>query len=169
MQKRDWLLLTLQWHRPAFHFMPSSLLLLLLCVPLASAIPHSHACLPGFDKFTFCDTALPIQARVDALVGMMTLSEKISLVQDGQPAVPRLGLDFWNWNLEGKTMHFSVGTGVSQSNADIVCVCAHLQGCMASGASASTATAPPCSPRPLLSARMCPRVLRFCRSVSCGL
>ena len=40
--------------------------------------------------------------RVSALVGAMTLAEKISLTYDGQPAIPRLGLStLFNYNLEG--------------------------------------------------------------------
>ena len=52
-------------------------------------LPHAHACIAPYDNFTFCDTSLPVQARVDALVALFTLDEKISLMSDGQAAIPR--------------------------------------------------------------------------------
>lgn len=55
-------------------------------------LPHSHACLPPLDTFPWCDSSLPTQSRVDALVGALTLAEKISLMQDGQPSIDRLGM-----------------------------------------------------------------------------
>ena len=52
-------------------------------------LPHAHACIAPYDNFTFCDTSLPVQARVDALVALLTLDEKISLTSDVQAAIPR--------------------------------------------------------------------------------
>lgn len=40
----------------------------------------------------FRDPSLPLQARVDDLVGRLTLAEKVSLLHQYQPAIPRLGL-----------------------------------------------------------------------------
>ena len=50
------------------------------------------------------DTRLPIDERVDALVGRMTLAEKVSQMRDHAAAVPRLGVpnyDWWNEGLHG--------------------------------------------------------------------
>ena len=64
--------------------------------------PHGHACTPPDDTFPWCDTTQPVATRVAALVGAMTLAEKISLTYDGQPAIPRLGLStLFNYNTEG--------------------------------------------------------------------
>ncbi|XRQ13471.1 glycoside hydrolase family 3 C-terminal domain-containing protein [Actinomadura welshii] len=58
-----------------------------LAAPLAWAAPASaRAALP------FRDPALPVQERVDDLLGRLTLDEKISLLHQYQPAIPRLGI-----------------------------------------------------------------------------
>jgi beta-glucosidase len=55
-------------------------------------------------SFKFMDTALPIDQRVDDLIGRMTLEEKVSQMRDHAPAIPRLGVpkyDWWNEGLHG--------------------------------------------------------------------
>ncbi len=50
------------------------------------------------------DTSLPIDKRVDALIGQMTLEEKVQQMRDHAPAIPRLGVpkyDWWNEGLHG--------------------------------------------------------------------
>ena len=50
------------------------------------------------------DTSLPIDQRVDALIGRMTLEEKVQQMRDHAPAIPRLGVpkyDWWNEGLHG--------------------------------------------------------------------
>jgi len=50
------------------------------------------------------NTALPVDQRVDALIGRMTLEEKVSQMRDHSPAIPRLGVskyDWWNEGLHG--------------------------------------------------------------------
>ncbi|MGI4829503.1 MAG: glycoside hydrolase family 3 C-terminal domain-containing protein [Janthinobacterium lividum] len=42
-----------------------------------------------------------IDARLDALIAKMTLSERIAQLQDRAPAIPRLGLPSYNWWSEG--------------------------------------------------------------------
>jgi beta-glucosidase len=44
------------------------------------------------DTYPFRDPALPLDARIDDLVGRLTVDEKISLLHQYQPAVPRLGI-----------------------------------------------------------------------------
>jgi len=45
--------------------------------------------------------ALPIERRVDDLVGRMTLAEKVSQMQNDAVAIPRLGIPAYNWWNEG--------------------------------------------------------------------
>src|SRR6516162_5351335 len=50
------------------------------------------------------DPALPIEVRVDDLVGRMTLEEKVSQLMNAAPAIPRLDIpayDWWNESLHG--------------------------------------------------------------------
>lgn len=48
-------------------------------------------------KFPFLNPDLPIEARVDDLVGRMTLEEKISQMMNAAPAIKRLGVPEYNW------------------------------------------------------------------------
>jgi beta-glucosidase len=52
--------------------------------PAAAAAPHY--------QYPFQDPRLPLQVRVDDLTGRLTLDEKISLLHQYQPAIPRLGI-----------------------------------------------------------------------------
>ena len=45
----------------------------------------------------YLDPALPIERRVDDLVGRMTLEEKVLQMTDQAPAIPRLGVPEYNW------------------------------------------------------------------------
>jgi beta-glucosidase len=49
----------------------------------------------------YLDPSLPIEQRVNDLVGRMTLEEKISQMQDVAPAIDRLGIPAYNWWNEG--------------------------------------------------------------------
>lgn len=50
-----------------------------------------------FSKMPFCDATLPIDARVDDAVSRMSISEKISALGTGTPAIPSLGLPPYDW------------------------------------------------------------------------
>ncbi|NYD50910.1 hypothetical protein BJY14_006893 [Actinomadura luteofluorescens] len=58
-----------------------------LAAPLAWTAPAAAR-----EAYPFRDPRLPVQARVDDLVGRLTLDEKISLLHQYQPAIPRLGI-----------------------------------------------------------------------------
>jgi beta-glucosidase len=52
----------------------------------------------------YMDPALPVEQRVNDLLGRMTLEEKVSQMRDHAPAIPRLGVpkyDWWNESLHG--------------------------------------------------------------------
>ncbi|MFF3937589.1 glycoside hydrolase family 3 protein [Streptomyces phaeofaciens] len=59
---------------------------LALVASLAAAVPATAEDLP------FRDPSLSVDRRVDDLLGRLTLEEKISLLHQHQPAVPRLGI-----------------------------------------------------------------------------
>jgi beta-glucosidase len=55
-------------------------------------------------KRAWMDTSQPVDKRVDALIGQMTLEEKVQQMRDHAPAIPRLGVpkyDWWNEGLHG--------------------------------------------------------------------
>jgi len=55
-------------------------------------------------KRPWMNTSLPINQRVDDLIGQMTLEEKVQQMRDHAPAIPRLGVpkyDWWNEGLHG--------------------------------------------------------------------
>jgi beta-glucosidase len=58
----------------------------------------------GIPSFQYMNTALPIDQRVNDLIGRMTLEEKVSQMRDHAAAIPRLGVpkyDWWNEGLHG--------------------------------------------------------------------
>jgi beta-glucosidase len=52
-------------------------------------------------QFPFLDPDLPIEARVDDLVGRLTLAEKAAQMLHEAPAIERLGIPAYNWWNEG--------------------------------------------------------------------
>ena len=61
--------------------------------------------------FPFQDPDLPLEARVDDLVGRMTLAEKASQMLHEAPAIERLGIPAYNWWNEG--LHGVARAGVA--------------------------------------------------------
>ncbi len=64
--------------------------------------------LPAFlsaqNRYPFQDPTLPLDVRVNDLIARLSLSEKIGLMQNQSPGVPRLGIseyDWWNEALHG--------------------------------------------------------------------
>jgi beta-glucosidase len=77
----------------------SSLLVAITMLPL-----QFQAQQPAAQSFQFMNTALPIDQRVDDLIGRMTLEEKVSQMRDHANPIPRLGVpkyDWWNEGLHG--------------------------------------------------------------------
>ncbi|GAA2898671.1 beta-glucosidase [Actinoplanes cyaneus] len=66
----------------------------LLTVPLTATPAHAA------ETFPFRDPHLPLQARVDDLVGRLTLGEKLAMLHQYQPAIPRLGLGVFKTGTE---------------------------------------------------------------------
>src|SRR3569833_1467920 len=64
---------------------------------LAPAIPGAAHADPAYP---FRDPHLPLPARIDDLVGRLTLDEKISLLHQYQPAIPRLGIKLFKAGTE---------------------------------------------------------------------
>ncbi len=55
----------------------------------------------GSASFAFRDASLPLDKRVDDLIGRMTLAEKVEQMRDRAPAIPRLGVPSYAWWNEG--------------------------------------------------------------------
>ncbi|MEV6305922.1 glycoside hydrolase family 3 C-terminal domain-containing protein [Actinoplanes sp. NPDC051861] len=66
----------------------------LLVVPLAPGAAQADPAYP------FRNPNLPLATRVDDLVGRLTLDEKISLLHQYQPAIPRLGIELFKTGTE---------------------------------------------------------------------
>ncbi|WP_433383851.1 glycoside hydrolase family 3 C-terminal domain-containing protein [Actinoplanes sp. CA-142083] len=64
---------------------------------LAPAIPGAAHADP---TYPFRDPHLSLQTRVDDLIGRLTLDEKISLLHQYQPAIPRLGINLFKAGTE---------------------------------------------------------------------
>ena len=62
-------------------------------------------------EFPFQDPDLPIDARVDDLVGRMTVGEKAQQMLHEAPAIDRLGVPAYNWWNEG--LHGVARAGVA--------------------------------------------------------
>ncbi|KAH7546548.1 hypothetical protein FEM48_Zijuj01G0212500 [Ziziphus jujuba var. spinosa] len=68
---------------------------------------------PLTKSLKFCSASLPIQKRVDDLIGRLTLEEKIKLLVDNATAVPRLGIQSYEWWSEALHGVSNVGPGTN--------------------------------------------------------
>ena len=65
---------------------------------LISAIALSASlCAAAQVQYPFQNPELPVEQRVDDLLGRLTLEEKTKLMMNGSPAIERLGLPQFNW------------------------------------------------------------------------
>jgi len=79
----------------------SSFLALLVTLVLAFPLLAQQG---GTAQAPYMNPALPLDKRVDDLIGRMTLEEKVSQMRDVAVAIPRLGVpryDWWNEGLHG--------------------------------------------------------------------
>lgn len=52
---------------------------------------------PGCDGPLYKEAGAPMEQRVEDLLGRLTLEEKVSLLEYNSPAIPRLGIEEYNW------------------------------------------------------------------------
>ena len=71
---------------------PTKSFALLLAFALAKAVWAAPEAAP-----LYLDPARPQAARIDDLIGRMTLEEKASMMSNTTPGVPRLGIPRYNW------------------------------------------------------------------------
>ena len=84
-------------------FVPLALLLLALALAVAAPL-GVRAQAPAPADLPFRDPALPVEQRIDDLVGRLTLDEKVSLMIERAAPVERLGIPqfpWWNEALHG--------------------------------------------------------------------
>lgn len=85
--------------------------LFLACLPGSTARP-AFACVDGESRnLPFCRTNKPIHVRVKDLIGRLTLAEKIRLLVNNAAAVPRLGIQGYEWWSEALHGVSNVGPG----------------------------------------------------------
>ncbi len=70
---------------------------LFVLISMYSCACFSFAQNAGHTSYPFQNPDLPINQRVDDLVGRMTLEEKISQMMNASPAIDRLGIPNYNW------------------------------------------------------------------------
>ena len=63
----------------------------LLAIALAATLAA------GAQKMPYQDASLPVEQRVEDLLGRLTLEEKARLMMNGSPAIERLGIPQFNW------------------------------------------------------------------------
>ncbi|MBR6331007.1 MAG: glycoside hydrolase family 3 protein, partial [Bacteroidales bacterium] len=54
-------------------------------------------CSTQAQQFPFQDTSLPVEQRVDDLIGRLSLEEKLGFLEHQNPAVERLGIKPYSW------------------------------------------------------------------------
>jgi len=69
------------------------------------------ACNAGAQAYPFCQTKLPVAERVRDLIGRLTLHEKVNLLVNNAAAVPRLGIQGYEWWSEALHGVSNVGPG----------------------------------------------------------
>ncbi|CAL1397358.1 unnamed protein product [Linum trigynum] len=95
--------------------LPASLLLLSLLLLLSSVSGRApFACdpkNPATRGYKFCRVRVPLHVRVRDLIGRLTLQEKIRLLVNNAAAVPRLGIQGYEWWSEALHGVSNVGPG----------------------------------------------------------
>ena len=68
-----------------------------LFITLASIVCFIIPQICPAQQYPYQDTTLNVNARVNDLIGRLTLDEKLSLLEHRNPAIPRLGLKAYSW------------------------------------------------------------------------
>ncbi|KAG6749809.1 hypothetical protein POTOM_046879 [Populus tomentosa] len=105
--------------------MPTSFIITLSVLFLGVSLQTSKALDPfacdpkdGTNRdLPFCQVKLPIQTRVNDLIGRMTLQEKVGLLVNNAAAVPRLGIKGYEWWSEALHGVSNVGPGTKFGGA----------------------------------------------------
>lgn len=80
---------------------PRHLFPALLLAILSTTLPGHAQQQPDAQKFPWLNTSLPVDQRVDLLIGRMTMDEKVGQMRDHAPAIPRLDVPQYFWWNEG--------------------------------------------------------------------
>ena len=75
---------------------PHFLCLLLAFTVAFTSLFHPSSAAPSY-PFPWLDPSLNIDQRVASLIANLTVDDKVSLLQNGNPAIPRLGLHAYDW------------------------------------------------------------------------
>jgi beta-glucosidase len=78
--------------RPRVPYASGLLALLLATLLAATGLAQPSAAEDGADALPFRDPSLSVDARVSDLLGRLTLEEKLTMLHQYQPAIPRLGI-----------------------------------------------------------------------------
>ncbi|MGM9803335.1 MAG: glycoside hydrolase family 3 C-terminal domain-containing protein [Muribaculaceae bacterium] len=62
-----------------------------------AALLGTSAMAQDVSQLPFRNPNLPLEERVNDLIGRLTLDEKVQLMKHGSPAIPRLGIPAYNW------------------------------------------------------------------------
>lgn len=102
-------------------FLICSFFFFLVCIPFYAVESRApFACDPsnGLTRtLKFCRVNVPIHVRVRDLIGRLTLQEKIRLLVNNAAAVPRLGIQGYEWWSEALHGVSNVGPGVKFGGA----------------------------------------------------
>ena len=75
-------------------------MLVFLLLVLAFVHPSAAASAPSY-PYPWLDPSLPLDQRVSTFIANLTLDEKVGLLQNGNPGIPRIGLPSYDWWSEG--------------------------------------------------------------------
>ena len=83
----------------------------LLAGPMPVRAQDVGAAAPAPGMQAYRDTSRPLTARVESLIGEMTLEEKVAQLQNSAPSIPRLGVPAYNYWSEG--LHGIANEGIA--------------------------------------------------------
>jgi beta-glucosidase-like glycosyl hydrolase len=85
--------------------------------PITLTAPNPHLRFPckppHHSSYPFCDVSLPLTARAQSLISLLTLPEKIQQLTNNASGIPRLGIPAYEWWSESLHGVATNGPGVS--------------------------------------------------------